>query len=164
VTAASNPPPAERIVDLTRIVSAPRELVWRAWTEAEHLAKWWGPRDFTNPVCEVDARPGGLLRIVMRGPKGTAHGYDYPMSGTFQEVVPHSRLVFTAVAEDDQGRPLLRAHTTVTFEDHDKQTRVTVHAKGVGIAPIAAQMLAGMEQGWTQSLQRLSQLAPTIRG
>ncbi len=153
----------ERIVDLTRVYDAPRELVWRMWTEPEHLAQWWGPKAFTHPVCELAVPPGGRIWIVMRGPKGSAYDDDFPMSGTFHEVVNHSRLVFTAVAEDAEGRPLLKAHTTVIFEDHGNQTRLTVHAKGVGIAPIAPRMLAGMEAGWSQSLEKLAGLAHRVR-
>ncbi|HXP75753.1 MAG TPA: SRPBCC domain-containing protein, partial [Stellaceae bacterium] len=58
----------ERTVVITRVFDAPRTLVFKAWTDAAHLARWWGPKGFTNPVCEVDARPGGGLRIVMRAP------------------------------------------------------------------------------------------------
>lgn len=155
--------PNERIVDLNRIYDAPRELVWRMWTEPEHMAQWWGPQCFTTPVCELDVRPSGRIWIVMRGPKGSAYDDDFPMSGTFHEVVRNSRLVFSAAAEDKEGRPLLRAHTTVIFEDHGSQTRLTLHAKGVGVAPIAPQMLAGMQQGWSQSLEKLAELVSHAR-
>ncbi|HYT14944.1 MAG TPA: SRPBCC domain-containing protein, partial [Burkholderiales bacterium] len=60
--------PNERTVVITRVFDAPRELVWRAWTDPRHMAQWWGPQGFTNPVCEMDVRPGGALRIVMRAP------------------------------------------------------------------------------------------------
>ncbi len=146
--------PPEATVDFTRMLEAPRALVWQAWTDPRHLAKWWGPHGFTNPVCQLDVRVGGSIRIHMRGPDGAV----YPMSGTFEEIVKQERLVFTAVAEDEAGHPLLRAHTTVTFEAQGARTKLTLHAHGVGIAPVAAQMLAGMQQGWSQSLERLSDL------
>src|SRR6267378_4035150 len=94
---------AERELVLTRIIDAPRELVFRMWTDAVHLAKWWGPRDFTNPVCEIDFRPGGALRFVMRAPNGT----DYPMGGVFREIIEPERLVFTNCALDSDGNVLL---------------------------------------------------------
>ncbi len=155
--------PNERTVTIARVFDAPRDLVWRMWTEPEHMAQWWGPKTFANPVCELDVRPGGRIWIVMRGPKGSAYDDDFPMSGTFHEVVKPSRLVFTAIAEDKQGHPLLRAHTTVTFDVHGDQTRLTVHAKAVGLAPVAPQMLAGMDAGWRQSLEKLAELAKQIR-
>jgi uncharacterized protein YndB with AHSA1/START domain len=92
-------------VTITRILDAPRELVFKAWIDPQQVRQWWGPGKFTNPVCELDARPGGAIRIVMRGP----NGIDYPMSGTFREIVEPERLVFTAVAEDAAGHQVLRA-------------------------------------------------------
>lgn len=151
---ASTKPSAQREVTITRTFDATRSLVFKLWTEPGHMAQWWGPKGFTNPVCELDARPGGTIRIHMRAPEGTV----YPMSGTFREVVEPERLVFSAVAEDLEGNPLLEALTTVTFAEHGGKTTVTVHAKAVGIAPIAPQMLDGMEAGWTQSLERLAAL------
>ena len=146
--------PEKLAVTITRTFDAPRLLLWKAWTEPKHIAVWWGPRDFTNPVCEWEARPGGRILIHMCGPDGTV----YPMTGTFQEVVPHERLVFMAAAEDHQGNTLLESLTTVTFVEAGRTTTLTVHANARGIAPIAAQMLAGMEQGWNQSLEKLAGL------
>jgi uncharacterized protein YndB with AHSA1/START domain len=156
-------PTATREVTLTRIYDAPRSLVFKLWTDPSHVAQWWGPKGFTNPVCELDVRRGGKIRIVMRGPKGGDYDQDFPMSGTFHEVVEPERLVFTAVAEDKDGNPLLEAHTTVTFEDQGGKTKLTVHANAVGLAPIAPQMLAGMEAGWSQSLEKLAELVARAR-
>jgi uncharacterized protein YndB with AHSA1/START domain len=147
-------PSPTREVNLTRVFDAPRELVFRMWTDPAHMARWWGPHDFTNPVCELDVRVGGAIRIHMRAPDGAVH----PMTGTFLEIVPPKRLVFTAVAEDAVGKPLLEAHTVVTLEDDDGRTRLTVAARAVGLAPIAPQMLAGMDAGWSQSLERLAEI------
>lgn len=148
----SDPMKAE--VSFERLLDAPVAKVWRAWTDPVELAKWWGPHHFTNPECEVDLRPGGRMWIVMRAPDGS----DYPMSAQFQEVVPQERLVFLSVAEDKDGHPQLRSLTSVTFEDAGDKTRLTVHATAEGLVPIAAQMLAGMEAGWSQSLERLADL------
>jgi uncharacterized protein YndB with AHSA1/START domain len=82
---------AWRELVITRHIAAPRPLLWRRWTEPALLAEWWGPKGFTNPVCEVDPCVGGALRIVMRAPDGT----DYPMQGSFREIVAPERLVFT---------------------------------------------------------------------
>jgi uncharacterized protein YndB with AHSA1/START domain len=143
---------ATREVTLSRVFDASRERVWEMWTQAEHMAKWWGPKGFTNPVCDLDARPGGKIRIDMMAPDGTV----YPMTGTFRDVFAPERLVFMAQAEDQDGNALLESLTTVTFEQQGGKTKVTVHASAVGIAPVAPQMLAGMEAGWTQSLEKLA--------
>ena len=143
-----------REVTLTRVFDAPVELVWAAWTDPRHMAQWWGPKSFTNPVCELDLRPGGAIRIHMRAPDGTV----YPMTGTFEEIVPPKRLVFTSVARDLDGKPLLEGHNIITFEDVGGKTKVTVQSRAVGLVPIAPQMLAGMEAGWTQSLEKLAGL------
>jgi uncharacterized protein YndB with AHSA1/START domain len=140
-------------VTVNRLLDAPRELVFEAWTDAKRLARWWGPEPFSNPVCEVDARPGRRMRIVMRGPDGT----DYPMSATFHEVVTPERLVFLAIAEDDRGNALLEALTAVTFEEIDGKTLVTVRASGTPRTPIGAEYLKGMEEGRTQSLNSLAE-------
>jgi uncharacterized protein YndB with AHSA1/START domain len=79
------------------------------------------------------------------------------MTGVFYEIVPPERLVFLAVAEDEAGNRLLESHTTVTFIDEGGKTKLTVHAGAVGLVLLAANMLAGMEQGWSQSLDRLVQ-------
>jgi uncharacterized protein YndB with AHSA1/START domain len=156
---APTTPTASREVNLTRVYDAPRSLVFRMWTDPKHMAQWWGPKGFTNPVCELDVRPGGKIWIVMHGPKGSDFDQDFPMSGTFHEVVANERLVFTAVAEDKDGNPLLEAHTTVTFEDQGGKTKLTVQANAVGLAPVAPQMLAGMDAGWSQSLEKLADVA-----
>ena len=146
----------QREVTLTRILDAPRELVFRVWTDPEHLARWWGPHGFTNPVCEVELRTGGKLLIHMRGPDGVV----YPMSGTFHEILAPERLVFLSTAEDEHGEAVLESLTTVTFAEHGKrQTRLTVHARAKGLKPVAAQYLQGMQAGWEQSLERLSEYA-----
>jgi uncharacterized protein YndB with AHSA1/START domain len=150
-TAMKNPPVKE--VSVSRVFDAPIALVYRMWVEPEHLAAWWGPRHFTNPKCTVDARPGGEMNITMRGPDGV----DYPMTAEFTEVVANKKLVFTAFARDLDGNPQLEAHTTVTFENEGGKTRITVKARGVGITPASEQMLAGMEAGWTQTIDKLGE-------
>src|SRR5947208_14779951 len=103
----------DRELTLTRVLDAPRELVFRMWTDPQHVAKWWGPMGFTNPVCEMDVRAGGALRIVMRAPDGTEHA----MTGTYREVVAPVRLVFTFAAVVGEGNPLLDGVTVVLFAE-----------------------------------------------
>src|SRR5262245_32818945 len=152
--AERNEPAAQPLI-ITRDYNAPRALVFQMWTDSTHLARWWGPHGFTNPVCTVDVRPGGAIRIDMRAPDGTV----FPMKGVFREVVAPERLVFISTAfEDEKGAPQLEALNTVTFADHGGKTRLTLHVVVVRATPEVAAALAGMEAGWTQSLERLDGL------
>ena len=103
---------------MSRVVMAPRELVWKAWTEPEHLAKWWGPRGFLCPRCELDLRVGGKLRVDMQHPDGTVR----PMVGQFLEIVPPERLVFTAMPLDPSGKPFFEATNAVDFRQEGPMT------------------------------------------
>ena len=144
----------EGTVVITRVFDAPRALVWKAWTDPVMLAQWFGPRGFTASVPELDAQVGGLLRIVMHGPDGN----DYPMKGVFTEVRAPERLVFSNIAIDNDGNHLLEGETTVTLTERDGKTTMTMTSHAVGLVPIAPQMLAGMEEGWTQSIDKLAEL------
>jgi uncharacterized protein YndB with AHSA1/START domain len=152
--AARTKPFAEREVTITRVFDAPRALVFKAWTDPQHLAQWWGPHGFTNPVCEFDARVGGALRIHMRGPDGAV----YPMKGVIREIVAPEWLVFSSVAVDAAGKHLLEGLTTVTFAEQNGRTTMTMHTCAVAVAEIGVGYLQGMEAGWRQSIDRLEGL------
>jgi len=143
--------PADRELVFTRVLSAPRSRVFTAWTDPKHVAPWWGPHGFTNPVCELDARPGGAIRIHTRGPDGTV----YPMTGVYQEIVEPERFVFTSAALDKEGNPLFEVLNTVTFAEQGGKTTQTLRARAVKTTAEGAPYLEGMEAGWTQSLERL---------
>jgi len=147
---------------LTRLLNAPQELVFKAWTDPKLLAGWWGPRGFTAPVCEVDLRPGGALRINMHAPQ---LGFpNHWMEGTFNEVVAPERLVFTSHAFiDENGNSPFEVLTTVTFEAQGQKTKLTVNAKVTRATPEVASAINGMDQGWNESLDKLTeQLADLI--
>jgi uncharacterized protein YndB with AHSA1/START domain len=148
-----------REIVLERTFDAPAELVFRCWTDPTLMARWWGPSGFTNPVCELNVRVGGTWRIVMRGADGT----DYPCHGVYQEVVPAERLVFTNIATDAAGKPVLEGLTTVTFAEADGKTKMTVKTGAVALVGFAAGYLEGMEIGWAQSLDRLVVEAAAVR-
>ncbi|HEV2720221.1 MAG TPA: SRPBCC domain-containing protein, partial [Thermoanaerobaculia bacterium] len=133
---------------MTRTFDAPRALVFRAWTDPAHVQQWWGPHGFTNPRCDWDARPGGAIHVDMRGPDGTV----YPMPGRFHEVVEPERLVFSSSAVDGA----LEVLTTVTFDDEGEKTKLTLEAVVVKATAEASLALAGMREGWTQTLERLA--------
>jgi uncharacterized protein YndB with AHSA1/START domain len=142
---------AEREVTITRHFAAPRALVFKTWTDAKNLAQWWGPMGFTNPVCEIDSRVGGALRIHMRAPDGAIH----PMKGVIRDIVAPERLVYSFVAVDADDRHLLEGLTTVTFAEENGGTKLTLHSRAVAVAEEAIVYLQGMEMGWTQSIDRL---------
>jgi uncharacterized protein YndB with AHSA1/START domain len=143
----------ERDVVITRVFDAPRELVFRAWTDPKHMAQWWGPKYFTNRVEQMDVRPGGAWRIVMCAPDGAEH----PAQGVYREIVPPEQLVFTNDAVDKNGGVIIAGFTTVTFDDQNGKTKLTLRTRGVAMVAYAAQYLQGMETGWTQSLERLAE-------
>jgi uncharacterized protein YndB with AHSA1/START domain len=154
---------------ITRLIKAPREVVFEAWTEPEQLAQWWGPHGFTTPVCEVDVRPGGKYRIVMKGPEGV----EYPLKGVYREVVEPSKLVFTDDWEDHPAEwtealmanlppgepvPATEALNTVTFESRGGKTLLTIRTLFETPVVRDAMVKMGMNDGWGQFLERLEAL------
>jgi uncharacterized protein YndB with AHSA1/START domain len=140
-----------RALTMTRVFDAPRKVVFAAWTDPKQVAQWWGPTGFTAPVCELDVRPGGAIRIDMRGPDGTV----YPMTGVYKEVVPPERIVFTAAALDKDGNAMFENLNTVIFSEDKGKTTVELRVEVVKSSAAAEPYLAGMEMGWGMSLDRL---------
>ena len=136
---------------LTRVFDAPRALVFKVWTDPYHVAQWWGPHGFAIPVSKVDARVGGIFEVHMQGNDGTI----LPSVGTFHEVVPPERIVFNSDLEDCKGNKLLEVINTITLEEENGKTRMTLHIKVIRAVPEVADKLGSMEQGWTESLERL---------
>ena len=131
------------------------ELVFKAWTDPALVAQWWGPHGFTNPVCELDVRPGGSIPITMRSRKALS----ILSKGVLREVVAQERLVFaTSAFEAEDGTPGLEVLHTVTFTEHERQTTLTLQATVMTSTADAADALSGMKQGWNESLDRLNQL------
>ena len=141
----------QRSISITRVFDAPRERVFAAWTRAEMLAHWFGPRGFSVPACESDPRPGGVFRLCMRSPEGK----DYWVRGTYREVHAGERLVIDCVADDAEGVQRLAEVIDVTFAAQGDRTRLTVNCTSGGPSPEAAEMLKGMDRGWKQSVDKL---------
>jgi uncharacterized protein YndB with AHSA1/START domain len=150
--------PEHRELTLVRVYDAPRALVFKAFTDPAHLARWWGPHGFTTPVCEFDARPGGALRIHMRASDGRVH----VTQGEVREIVIPDRLVFVIALREDDGSIRLENLTTVTFAEHDGKTELTLHVRVLQATAAAAPNLAGMRIGWSQSLERLAELVAAL--
>jgi uncharacterized protein YndB with AHSA1/START domain len=144
-TAATGP--LELVV--ARLIDAPRALVFRAWTQQDHAARWWGPRGFTVVSCRLDATEGGTYRVSMRSPEGTVH----TKRGVYREVVAPERLVFTYAWEDADGNPGHVMHITVTFEAQGEQTLLTLCQ--TGFEDIAERDSHG--SGWTSCFERFAE-------
>jgi uncharacterized protein YndB with AHSA1/START domain len=134
---------------VTRVLDAPRKLVFRVWTAPEHAARWWGPQGFTLVSCEMDARSGGAWRRCMRAPEGTVHW----KRGMYREVVEPELLVFTYADEDEDGAAGPETLVTVTFAEHAGKTKLTL--RQTGFQTLASR--DGHEGGWTSALERLAE-------
>jgi uncharacterized protein YndB with AHSA1/START domain len=154
---------AERSVTITRVLKAPRSLVWAAWTEPRHLKEWWGPEQFTNPVVEGEVKVGNEMHITMHGPKGSPWDVDMPMIKRYREIVPGKKLVFENEPLGQDGQRLIEALTTVTFTDHPEGTLMEMTTNAKALTELAVRMLEGMDQGWASSFNKLERyLAKTV--
>lgn len=153
----------EKQVTIERVFDAPRQLVFDAWIEAKHFKEWWMPRGFTNPVCEFTntqtpgrAEVGSQMKITSYHPDFG----EMPMTGDFEEINPIDRIVFTGGAfPDENGVMQLVDRNIVTFADEPVgKTRVVLQARVIKSSPEFADALAGMDQGWKESLDRLGEL------
>lgn len=154
MTARATPAPSGALeLVVTRTFDAPRELVFRLWTEPEHLARWWGPRGFETVECAMDVRPGGAWFRRIRSPEGAL----YTKRGVYREVVPPKRLVFTYVNEDAEGTPGPETLVIVTFEEHGGQTKLTLHQSGFETSADRD----AHQGGWSSCLERFADYLAT---
>jgi uncharacterized protein YndB with AHSA1/START domain len=156
----------DRELVLTRIFDAPRKLVYKVWTQPEHISKWWGPECFTCPLCEIDLRPGGAYLYVMRSPEGM----EFPVKGKFIEIVSNERIVYSDDMFEHQdmwkqmiGKSVsnvdfstLQLIITVTFEDHGDKTKFTLVTRFVSNEVRDAMVKMQMADGWAQSLNKFA--------
>ncbi len=143
-----------RVLIVSRIIAAPRRLVFKAWTEPEHVARWWGPQGFVTTFCEMDIRVGGRYRLCMRSPEGK----DYWKQGVYREIVPPERIVFTFAWEDEHGKPGHELLTTVTFTEHGSGTQLTLRQEG--FENIERRNSHG--EGWTSCFERFAEYVATV--
>lgn len=152
----------EQALEITRVFNAPRELVWKAWTDPERFKQWWGPKGFTIPSCRIDLRVGGEYLYCMRSPEGK----DYWCTGVYKELTEPERLVATDCFADANGKVVpatqygmsaefpLEMLVTVTFEDYGGKTRQTL--RHVGIPP--GKDMDGAREGWSESFDKLAEM------
>jgi uncharacterized protein YndB with AHSA1/START domain len=145
----------DRELWITHVFDAPRDLVFKAWTDPVHLARWSGPRGFTASHSTMDIRPGGAFRSCLRSPEGVEHW----VRGIYREIVEPERLVFTHAWEDSTGTPGLETLVTITFADHGRKTSMTFHQ--AIFASIESR--DGHQGGWTSSFERLGAYLVTLR-
>lgn len=153
-------PGSNRELLLTRVLNAPREKVYRAWTDPKLMTQWFTPPPFTTTHVETDVRPGGASLVVMRGPDGQ----EYPNRGVYLEVVPNERLVFTD-AYTQAWEPSEKPFMTVilTFEDAgDGKTRYTARVRHWTSADCETHEKMGFHAGWGQATTQLEALAQRI--
>ena len=154
---------------ISRVLKAPRQRVFKAWTDPKLLAQWWGPHTFINPVCQAEARAGGPYRIVMRSPEGV----DYPLKGVFREVAEPERLVLTMDCSEhpagwqalvnpdrkqEENNPAGEMLATIRFEASGANTRLTIRIRFESATICDAMLRMGMSEGWSESLERLRDL------
>ena len=149
--------PADRTLTVTRVFDAPREVVYRAWTDPTEFGKWFPPLGFDAARCELDVRPGGTLRIDMKGgaDAGEFAGVVFPGKGVYREVVPNERLSFTFEGEDATQPQLLM---TVVFEDEGRKTKLTIYQVAKTVADYEELLKIGATEGLGQSLDKLAAL------
>lgn len=132
---------------ITRILDAPPVLVYKAWTNPEHIVRWMGPTGFTAPSAKVDLREGGSYRAHIRSPEGK----DYWFRGTYREVVANERLVFT-FAWEEEGERGQENLVTITFVKEGDKTRMTFKQ-----APfLSTEERDGHEEGWSEAFDKLT--------
>jgi len=146
--------PSDREVVLTRVFDAPRALVFEAFTKPEHLRRWFGPRGFTLPVCEIDLRPGGAWNYVLRGPDGGEMG----MRGVYREVVPPERIVSTEAYDIPGMGWTPESVVTTTLDERNGKTTLTSRVLYQSIEHRDGHVNAGMEAGASETFDRLAEL------
>ena len=151
---------ADHELVLTRLIDAPRANLFRCWTEPSLLKQWFAPAPYTTPVAEVELRVGGANNIVMRSPDGQ----EIPCPGTYLEIVPDRKLVFTDAYTGDwvpkNGKPFMTA--IITFDDEGGKTRYTARVRHWSVADREAHEKMGFHQGWGQCADQLAALAAKL--
>lgn len=158
---ATTTTPEDRIYRLERVFDAPRDLVWKAWTEPERIAQWWGPRGFTTTVKEMDVKPGGAWLYCMYSPEFMPDGSGACGKSVYSQVVAPEKLVYTDYFTDEDGKvnetmPVLQV--TVLFTEQSNKTRVTSITEFEKPEDLEKVLAMGMEQGVKETWDRLEEL------
>jgi uncharacterized protein YndB with AHSA1/START domain len=149
--------PGEQQLVLTRVFDAPRELVFRAFTDPELIPQWWGPRRYTTTIDKMDVRPGGSWRFVHRG----EDGQEFAFRGVYHEITPPERIVWTFEFEGMPGHISL---DTAVFEEEDGKTRLTATSVFQSVQDRDGMIQSGMEEGAAEGYDRLDDLLAKLEG
>ena len=157
---------ADREFVITRTFDAPRDLMFRAWTEEERLKRWWGPKGFTLAACKIDLRPGGVFHYCLQSPGGNEMWGKW----TFREVAAPERIVFVSSFSDAEGNMVrapfsdtwpLEVFSTLTLEERDGQTTVTMRCIAMNATEAERATFEGMfdsmKIGWGGTLDQLAE-------
>jgi uncharacterized protein YndB with AHSA1/START domain len=147
--------PSDLEIVMERVFDAPRELVFKVYTDPEHIPQWWGPRYLTTTVDKMDVRPGGIWRYLQRDPNGN----EFAFNGVYREIVTNERLVYTFEFELMAGHILVE---TVKFENLNGKTKVTVTSLFHSKEDRDGMLNSGMESGATESWDRLAELLELV--
>lgn len=150
---------SDREIIITRTINAPRSLVWKMWTEPEHLEKWWGPNGFSVTTSSIDIRKGGTWDFIMHGPDGT----DYPNRIIFTDIVEHELIAHDHGGDGKDGKDV-HFNAVITFEDVDGQTLVTmksVFATAADRDHVVKEY--GAIEGGTQTLGKLAAYVESMK-
>jgi uncharacterized protein YndB with AHSA1/START domain len=148
---------------LERVFNAPRELVFKAFSEAEHLKHWWGPRGWTLTVCNVDFRPGGVWHYCMKcidERQGDFYGMESWGKAVYRDIVAGEKIDYTdyfSDAEGNENEAMPSTDITMSFLDHEGKTKVVSRARYVSAEALKTVMDMGMEQGITETWDRLAE-------
>ncbi|WP_163857953.1 SRPBCC domain-containing protein [Paenibacillus elgii] len=148
---------------LERVFNAPRELVFKAFSQAEHLKHWWGPRGWTLTVCNVDFRPGGIWHYCMKcidQNQGDFYGFESWGKAIYQEIVEAEKIVYKdyfSDAEGNEAEGMPSALNTMTFTEFEGKTRLVNRAQYPSAEALKTVVDMGMEQGITETWDRLAE-------
>jgi uncharacterized protein YndB with AHSA1/START domain len=148
----------EPVIVITRMFDAPRELVWTAITDPKHVAQWYGGPGFTNPVCEMDLRPGGAWHHVMRAP----NGMQFTINSVFEEIVAPQRLVWRTIRDPDRNPAPPTSVNTITLEERCVQTRWTLVARFDSITERDVTAKMGFAQMISMGVERMAEHLKTL--
>jgi uncharacterized protein YndB with AHSA1/START domain len=157
---SKNDATAQQPLRLSRVLHARRETVFKAWSTADHVKRWFSPETFTVPDAEVQMHVGGRFDLCMRSPAGEEHW----IRGSFVEVTPHTRLVIDMQVTDSAEKPLFRAYTEVDFSDALGGTQMDVVQTYTLVDPSMAWMTAGAPEGWRTTLDKLEKEVVRMQG
>lgn len=143
--------PHPKDLTLSRRVKAPRDMVFAAFTRAEHLVHWWAPKPFTTQNCKVDLRPGGEWTYTFHSPEGVTHD----CRAVYEAVEAPQKLVILQAVPGPEGRPFFRIRQTITFQEKGNETGVVLEVKVLEANPGSDPFLGGMEQGTNMTLDNL---------